>query len=80
MAATAKDIIREAEESGFGFLQKEFEIPMVNRARDTLEPNKLYFYTTSRFHQMFIALHLYDIRIVETTLHGHFNDGTTASN
>ena len=53
---------------------------MVNRARDTLEPNKLYMDTDSSFHQIFTAPHLYEIRTLEPTLHGHCNYGTTISN
>ena len=53
---------------------------MIKRARDTLDPNKLYLVTTSSFHQMFTSLHLDEIRTVETTQHGRFNAGTTTSN
>ena len=53
---------------------------MVKNSRSTIYPNKLYLENNSSFHQMFTALHLDEIRNLETTLHGHCNAGTTNSN
>ena len=70
-------MIREAEVAGFGFLQKESENQMVKKDRANLDPNKLYLETASILHQIFIALHLDEIRTTENTLHGLCNSGTT---
>ena len=64
----------------FWFFQKEYEHPMVKRARAILGPQKLYLETASIFHQMFNSPNLDYIRTVETTLNGHCNIGTTTSN
>jgi len=57
-AVTADDNLSEAEDSGFGFLQKESSDPLVAEARNTLAPNKMYLDTCSSFHQIFTMMYL----------------------
>jgi hypothetical protein len=76
LAGMAHVSIGGKEFKGIGFLQNKFFNPRVVATCKTLDPQRLYLNSTSRFHQVFTEEHLDNLRLAGATLHTDCNVGT----